>query len=1090
MATTTVKAARTDMPPPELPPSVRKDQQVVVVAVAGSAVAAAAAPAAQGAERDKGPVCVGTTEQLWSMLSQHQPPPPMPIRRSLLNMLQAQEGEMSEKKSRPPDEGASSFVFDDPSFSRCGSFASSLCSESADSQQQQEPGAAPRYQSKLMKIPLSLSRSCLNISQVNSQLHRLATVAPKSALGSARSDSFGTDFGISGPVTLALKNPSCTSANSYPMDFDLEVKSPEAPASDPSDPCLGSFRLTPDEVAAICNPVICNNAGYQMFAKMFGMPARPQMADDYRKLIALGPVTNRRVALQIQNDVFRTFRGSTEFDLRAHERELYRVLHAYARKVEETRPHLSMYIQGTNALAAVLIIDLPEHYALEVLLGIADQVPSYFAPEIPGVNQATMIAQRIIELVDPQLFKFMSKKGFQHQLLSKYVLSLGSVSRPISSVMRLWLLLCDIGFKYMPVVTALHVIRNGDKIYESNKNFGKVLSNLPLEEGVLQSILSSFSNLSIPPELEKELDSHRTREVVVISDDSASDSESVLGYDWGCGGASTQPAPKQPRRQPPRALLLPSSQPPSLQRSPHVAPSQPPSTPPSSAPASTVGSSPGQLPSLRRSEVPAVSWVDKHKPSTAESLAVNPKKVAEVREWLGRAMVQAKARRAGRVGAAWILVLRGPSGAGKTALVRALCSEARAELQEYSESPSTSRRGLDGAVSDYESPLRGFGEWLSRASRSLSLFSSAREKLLLLEDLPNVVPQALQDAKALFERFLRESMFPMVVVVSEALSSVDGLTPMQSMIARELVAYPGVMEIKINPVAQRTLEKALAAIAQEEGFNLSPASLSDIAEQSAGDIRCAINALQFSCTGASHAIPFVKKTRKSKGGESKTVSFGSRDLSISLFHAVGKVLYCKRDPSGHLESSPQSIVDSCHTRSSTLLSFVHENCPPFFVDLDDLANAADSLSTADLMPQRRRSGGVEDQSDEYFSFVGLYGFMCSNKHASEVPKQWRSVTKPRFGEAMRTADLHADMFDDIPRRVQGVGAESDLPRWLLDRPDTRLQVVPFLGKIPAAQGDNWIDRHFVMQVCKYGQAQNGAMMQEDDLLQIQHDEVL
>ena len=96
-------------------------------------------------------------------------------------------------------------------------------------------------------------------------------------------------------------------------------------------------------------------------------------------------------------------------------------------------------------------------------------------------------------------------------------------------------------------------------------------------------------------------------------------------------------------------------------------------------------------------------------------------------------------------------------------------------------------------------------------------------------------------------------------------------------------------------------------------------SLELLVESTNGDIRASINALQFSClnnlndfssifqsdvsqsnTKKSKKVP-IKKSVKSQS------SVGIKDQSLVLFHALGKVLYAKREPEPETAALPSHL---------------------------------------------------------------------------------------------------------------------------------------------------------------------------------------
>eukprot|EP01105_Mastigella_eilhardi_P022018 TRINITY_DN538_c1_g1_i6.p1 TRINITY_DN538_c1_g1~~TRINITY_DN538_c1_g1_i6.p1 ORF type:complete len:182 (+),score=45.39 TRINITY_DN538_c1_g1_i6:531-1076(+) len=173
----------------------------------------------------------------------------------------------------------------------------------------------------------------------------------------------------------------------------------------------------------------------------------------------------------------------------------------------------------------------------------------------------------------------------------------------------------------------------------------------------------------------------------------------------------------------------------------------------------------------------------------------------------------------------------------------------------------------------------------------------------------------------------------------------------------------------MNPVAQRRLEKCLRVVAQKEGYQPSAKALAALAVNSGGDIRAAINALQFFClnNNGSADAPYAATVAATEAARKPAgLSIGSRDLTLSIFHAIGKIIYAKRLPCSEdrstvdptfrapLKCLPEEVVDKLSILAPMFLSFVHENYLSLFTDIADVAGALSYLSLADTFaPQAK-----------------------------------------------------------------------------------------------------------------------------------------
>ncbi|XP_014670142.1 PREDICTED: cell cycle checkpoint protein RAD17-like [Priapulus caudatus] len=335
----------------------------------------------------------------------------------------------------------------------------------------------------------------------------------------------------------------------------------------------------------------------------------------------------------------------------------------------------------------------------------------------------------------------------------------------------------------------------------------------------------------------------------------------------------------------------------------------------------------------RRDVDDTMLWSDKYKPTNKDDLAVHKKKVAEVEDWLLQQFGHASRKGAG------ILLLAGPAGAGKSTSVRLLASELRMEVQEWINPPtSTYRPEWTPHSSDFteygESQATQFREFLLRANKypALQMLGSvaSERKIVLVEDFPNAFFRDSSNFHRILSKYGSTAQSPLVFIVSD---SQGGESNVQKLFPRNAQADLGIHCISFNPVAATSMLKVLARVAAEEaaqGRHDFPAPSADVmsalADGSSGDLRGALNALQFACLrdtcdlaggagdGSGRRTEPSRRAAKSRtagrrrrkeavravgGGEEEAEaggSIGCRDTTLFLFRALGKVLYCKREP--------------------------------------------------------------------------------------------------------------------------------------------------------------------------------------------------
>ncbi|XP_064792719.1 cell cycle checkpoint protein RAD17 isoform X2 [Oncorhynchus masou masou] len=450
-------------------------------------------------------------------------------------------------------------------------------------------------------------------------------------------------------------------------------------------------------------------------------------------------------------------------------------------------------------------------------------------------------------------------------------------------------------------------------------------------------------------------------------------------------------------------------------------------------------------------------WVDTHKPHSQAELAVHKKKIEEVEDWM-RVHVDPKAAKGGAV-----LLLTGPSGCGKSATVQVLAQELGYRVQEWSNPSSLSeyRPSADRSDPDtyrqtfdpdsrfngfYGSSQTGlFQEFLLRANKYNRLqmsgeggASDSDRKLILVEDFPNQFyrqPGSLHD---ILRRFVKTCRRPLLFIVSDSLS---GDSSSRLLFPKHIQEELGVCNISFNPVAPTSMMKVLSRIgsvqaAKSGGKMCVPdrAALELLCSGSSGDIRSAINSLQFSCltdlsmkkgfsavergkaTATSSRRAVVKATRgkrkaKDSEGRDKDQAIGGKDASLFLFRALGKILYCKREsPEGsegsrgpslpaHLSEhhrdrllvDPEAVVERSHVSGEFFSLYLQQNYLEFFSDVEDVARASEYLSDADFLSAEWSSRST---MGEYGSSVATRGLLHSN--SGHVTGGFRPLHKPNW----------------------------------------------------------------------------------------------
>jgi cell cycle checkpoint protein len=480
--------------------------------------------------------------------------------------------------------------------------------------------------------------------------------------------------------------------------------------------------------------------------------------------------------------------------------------------------------------------------------------------------------------------------------------------------------------------------------------------------------------------------------------------------------------------------------------------------------------------SVEDSDMP---WCQKHSPVSVSDLAVHKKKVAEVQQWLEFAL----STPAGQL----MLLLVGPPGCGKTATVTTLAQDMGCTILEWA-NPVTDVGGSEaepqpGDLVVYsESQTRLFHSFLVRANRypalQLGVATSGCgpvKKIVIVEDFPNAF---LRDPRKFHEiiRSLAPSLHhPLVFIVSDSHQRDSSAHNLFSKSHTPLDVHT----ISFNPVAHTALVKTLQRIADSEctktssstaaaardrrglqRYQLPPREVIErLAESSVGDIRSAINALQFTCRTGEGGVEVMKgqksgRLKRTRSGSSSSTTkmrrhtssdggslaaIGGRDNSLFLFRALGKILYCKRETTSDREGGegegegaprgsavalpphlrhhqrprllvdPEWVVEHSHLSPEMFVLYLHQNYLHMHSDIDNIVRGSEYLSGSDVTS----TFWTDSQSARASLLAASCSLACRGLlHASEYTaaegggggggNKWRPLHKPQWISVNRT----------------------------------------------------------------------------------------
>lgn len=300
-----------------------------------------------------------------------------------------------------------------------------------------------------------------------------------------------------------------------------------------------------------------------------------------------------------------------------------------------------------------------------------------------------------------------------------------------------------------------------------------------------------------------------------------------------------------------------------------------------------------------------------------------------------------------------LLVLVGSPGIGKSTTIRVLAMELGLDILRWNESyvprgHDTFRNGLLSV--ERSSPIDSFQEFLQHGGTGLasldllkndgSSSSSSAKFVILLEELPNLHgPDAAQRFREIMSQHLKRSQVPTVLIFSDVSEGKHKPYDLERLVDPTDLYGPTASIRQMHPVTKPKMKKVLDGIAKLLKCTISPTLFEELHLQSGGDMRHAIMNFQLSSTGLNTV-------------ETSNHRQNNRDVNLSTFHALGKLLYAKREQKNGLSVlafRPDEIIERSDLGTGASLRFLEYHSADFFTDSIELSNAFELYSDAAVL---------------------------------------------------------------------------------------------------------------------------------------------
>ena len=356
-------------------------------------------------------------------------------------------------------------------------------------------------------------------------------------------------------------------------------------------------------------------------------------------------------------------------------------------------------------------------------------------------------------------------------------------------------------------------------------------------------------------------------------------------------------------------------------------------------------------------------WTEKYRPDNIKEFRGSSKTVEKVLDWVKNWENQ-------KTNA---ILLHGEAGSGKTTLANLVAEELDLEVFETNASDVRTKKALQKS--------------LEKAVRQRSL--TGRKKLILIDEVDGM-SSSDRGGKSQISKIIDKTKFPIIMTANDAYAN-----GMQTIRRKSNT-------IELSKVHTNSVNARLKQIAREEDIEFEDTAIKSISRRAGGDMRAAINDLQ---------------SLAKKHGEITTDlvdDLGYRDTSKDIFQGL-KILFKTKDL-----RTAKDAVDDLEEGYDEVFEWIRENVPKEYSKKEDLAEAMEHLSKADLYKGRMITNqdwkllryvyehmtcGVAVSKEEKYKGFTRYGYPSKIKKMgkSKATRKKRKDISRKIGENLHTS---------------------------------------------------------------------------------------
>jgi replication factor C large subunit len=298
-------------------------------------------------------------------------------------------------------------------------------------------------------------------------------------------------------------------------------------------------------------------------------------------------------------------------------------------------------------------------------------------------------------------------------------------------------------------------------------------------------------------------------------------------------------------------------------------------------------------------------WNNLYRPIKRGDFVGNEQAVEELEKWIRSWRKKPPKKRA--------TFLYGPPGIGKTSVAQVLARKHDYRLVEINASDTRNKGRIE--------------ETLGKAvKQNVTLFGQKR--MILLDEMDGLSGQQDRGGVSAVSKIIDQTTSPMILIAN---------TIEENMQDRFRTILRQVKSIEFKPVSSAQIVSKLEYISEDQGIQVHPDILMEIAIKSNGDLRSAINDLETIASGKKIVSP------------DNLAVIGQRDRLDSTPNILNKI-FTSRDFHEARRTINQSMI-----KYDDLYEWIYENIPIVLDNPYERLDALEALSRADIYQRRART---------------------------------------------------------------------------------------------------------------------------------------